>query len=172
VTGGAGREVTPARMRGLAAQAEALAAAITAAHEDFRAVSTDHEHPVRRAGFRLGDAAGQARATARDLQETATDLARIAARPDGSCSIRWGVCPEHGNTLASTGGTTWCTVTGCWRRWGYDRLAMPCAEPARWKVTDLEGAEGLLCDGHALDARRRLEDATVVPLSTVPGEGA
>jgi hypothetical protein len=171
VTGGAGREVTPARMRDLAAQAEALAAAITEAKEDFRAVSDDYEHPVRRAGFRLDEAAGRARAVAGELQATAADLARIAARPDGSCAIPWGVCPEHGNTLTSTGGKTWCRAPGCGRQWGYDRMGMPCAEPARWKLTDAEGAEALLCDGHALDARNRLEGARVVPLGAAPGGG-
>lgn len=78
------------------------------------------------------------------------------------------MCPKHGNTLTSTGGKTWCTVTGCGRGWGYDRLAMPCAEPARRKLTDQHGAEALLCDGHALDARQRLEGATVVSLGTPP----
>jgi len=166
VTAEPGREVTPARMRDLAAQAEALAAAISAAHDDFRA--RDSEDPVCRAGFRLDDAAGQARAIATELQDTAADLARIAARPQGSCSIPWGVCPQHGNTLTSTAGKTWCRAAGCGRTWGYDRLGMPCAEPARWKVTDLEGSEGLLCDGHALDARQRLEGARVVPLGAGP----
>jgi hypothetical protein len=163
-----GHQVTPARMRALARQAEALAAAIDAAEEDFRAHSADHEDPVRRAGFRLDDAAGQARAVAVEMQATVADLARIAARPAGSCTIPWGVCPEHGNTLTSTGGTTWCTITGCGRKWGYDRLAMPCAEPARWTLTDAEGAEALICEGHARDARNRLEGATVVPLSIPP----
>jgi len=153
-------------MRDLAAQAEALTAAISAAHDDFRV--RDSEDPVRRAAFRLGDAAGQARAIVTELQDTAADLARIAARPQGSCSIPWGVCPEHSNTLTGTGGKTWCRAAGCGRTWGYDRLGMPCAEPARWKVTDLEGSEGLLCHGHALDARKRLEGARVVPLGTGP----
>ncbi len=162
-----GQDVTPARMRALAGQAEALAAAIAAAHGGFRA--RDSEDPVRRAGFRLSDAAGQARAVAAGLHETAADLARIAARPPGSCVIPWGVCPEHGNTLTSTGGKTWCTTPRCGRAWGHDRLAMSCAEPARWKLTDQHGAEALLCDGHALDARNRLEGAMVVPLDPPPG---
>jgi hypothetical protein len=164
-----GQDVTPARMRALAGQAEALAAAIAAAHGGFRA--RDSEDPVRRAGFRLSDAARQARAVAAGLHETAADLARIAARPPGSCVIPWGVCPEHGNTLTSTGGKTWCTTPRCGRAWGHDRLAMPCAEPARWKLTDQHGAEALLCDGHALDARNRLEGAMVVPLDPPPGRG-
>jgi hypothetical protein len=49
VTAGPGLEITPARMRDLAAQAEALAAAITEAQEDFRAVSTDFARSYRRA---------------------------------------------------------------------------------------------------------------------------
>ena len=166
-----GHDVTPARMRALAGQAKALATAIDAATEDFRGHSADSEDPVRRAGFRLDDAAGQARAIATEMQDTAADLARIAARPTGSCTIPWGVCPEHGNTLTSTGGKTRCIVAGCGRTWGYDRLAMPCAEPARWKLTDQHGAKALLCDGHACDARARLEGATVVPLGSLPERG-
>jgi hypothetical protein len=103
------------------------------------------------------------------MQDTATDLARIAARATGSCAIAWGVCPEHGSTLTSTGGTAWCTVTGCGRYWGYDRLSTPCGEPARWKLTDAEGAEAVLCDGHALDARNRLEGARIVTIRPAPG---
>jgi hypothetical protein len=166
-----GHDATPARMRSLAGQAEALATAIDSAKEDFRRHSADHEDPVRHAGFRLDDAAGQARAIATQMHDTAADLARIAARPAGSCTIPWGVCPAHGNTLTSTGGKTWCTITGCGRTWDYDRLAMPCAEPARWKLTDQHGAKVLACDGHARDARNRLEGATVVPLGTPPDQG-
>lgn len=157
-------DVTPARMRALSRQAEALAAALAAAREDFRAHGADREDPVRRAGFRLAEAAGQARAVSAEMQSTAADLARLAARPAGSCSIAWGVCPVHGNTLTSTGGNTWCTVTGCGRTWRYDRLAMPCAEPARWQLTDREGTQARLCDGHAADARTRLVGATIDPL--------
>ena len=166
-----GREVTPARMRALAGLAETLAVALGEAQEDFRAHGAGYEDPVRRAGFRLDNTIGEARAIAAELHDTAADLARIAARPEGSCTMPWGVCPEHGNTLRGMGGTTWCTVTGCGRTWGYDRLGMPCAEPARWKLTDREGAEARLCDGHALDARHRLEGATVVPLAAPPGRG-
>jgi hypothetical protein len=158
-------------MRTLAGQAEALADAIEASKEDFRAHGADHNDPVRRAGFRLDDAAGQARAISGEMQATAADLARIAARPEGSCVIPWGVCPQHGNTLRSTGGKTWCTITGCGHVWGYDRLAMPCAEPARWQLTDREGAEALLCDGHARDARTRLEGSTIIPLGSPPDRG-
>ncbi|MBB3724566.1 hypothetical protein [Nonomuraea dietziae] len=121
--------------------------AITALHEELR----QGDDAVRRTGFRLNDAAGWARKIAQDLQETASDMARIAARPDDSCAVPWGVCPEHGNTLTSTGGTTRCRT--CGRTWGYNRDNAPCAEPATHRLTDADGVEALICDGHAIDVR-------------------
>jgi hypothetical protein len=79
----------------------------------------------------------------------------------GACTIPWGVCPEHGNTLVGTGGKTWCRVIGCGRTWGYDRVGLPCIEAARWMVTDQHGDAIVMCDGHALDARKRLEGTRV-----------
>lgn len=38
-----------------------------------------------------------------------------------ACLIPWGVWPELGNTLTTTGGRTWCRAIGCGRRWNYDR---------------------------------------------------
>lgn len=79
----------------------------------------------------------------------------------GACLVPWGVCPEHGNTLTSTDGKTWCRATGCGRMWNYDRVRLPCTEPTRWQVTDQHGEAAVMCDGHALDARKRLEGARV-----------
>jgi hypothetical protein len=77
----------------------------------------------------------------------------------GACAILWGVCPEHGNTLTSSGHKTWCRAAACGRTSSYDRLGLPCIEPARWAVTDKYGSRSVMCDGHALDARKRLEGA-------------
>jgi hypothetical protein len=153
----------PGRFRDLARDAEALAAAITQAHSGLRGSG---EEFIRRSGFRLDDAAGAARGVAAGLRETAGDLDRFAARPAGACQIPWGACPEHGNTLTSTGGRASCTV--CSRTWNYGRLEMPCEEPARWILADSQGDSSRVCDGHARDARRRLEGAS---LARIPGDG-
>ncbi|MGW5680508.1 hypothetical protein [Nonomuraea sp. NPDC003754] len=108
--------------------------------------------------------AGWAHRVGKDLQETASDLARIAARPGRSCTAGFGVCPEHGNALTSTGGTIRSTAAGCGRSWGYDRVGMPCAEHATHRVTDAGGGRALVCDGHAVDARARLDGGRIEPL--------
>jgi hypothetical protein len=77
----------------------------------------------------------------------------------GACAVPWGVCPGHGSTLTSTGGKAWRCVGGCGRKWDYDRVGLPCIEPARWTVTDKHGHAYVTCDGHALDVRKRLEGA-------------
>ena len=79
----------------------------------------------------------------------------------GACPILWGVCPEHGNTLTSSSGKTWCRDVECGRTWPYDRVGLPCIEPARWRVTDQHGGTLMMCDGHALDASESLEGAQV-----------
>jgi hypothetical protein len=35
---------------------------------------------------------------------------------------------------------------------------LPCIAPARWTVTGKHGHACVMCDGHALDARKRLQD--------------
>jgi hypothetical protein len=156
----------PARFRELAQEAEALATAIGQAHSGLRA--SDEEF-IRRSGFRLEDAAGAARGVASELRDTASDLDRFAARPADACEIPWGACPEHGGTLTSTGGRTTCQA--CGRTWDYDRLTMPCEEPARWILTDSGGDSSRVCDGHACDARTRLEGARLTRLPDSNSEG-
>ncbi|MEV4162140.1 pentapeptide repeat-containing protein [Nonomuraea dietziae] len=95
----------------------------------------------------------------------ASDLARLAARPEGSCTMPWSVCPEHGNTLISTGGISRCRAPECGRTWGYGRDATPCAELATHRLVDVEGNQALVCDGHALAARSELTGARLEPLT-------
>jgi hypothetical protein len=151
------------RARDLAARAEVLAADIAALHRDIRAADPE---PVRRAGYRCETAVGWVRESAGYLRETSADLDRIsAASTPGTCSIPWGVCPEHGNTLVSSGNKTWCQDVSCVRAWDYDRLSLPCAEPARWRMIDQHSDALVVCQGHAVDLRACLEGVRVVPLA-------
>ena len=81
-----------------------------------------------------------------------------------TCGADWGVCPDHGNTLTSSAGRTWCREPGCGRTWSYDRVNLHCEEPAAFNVHDAEGGSGPLCAGHALDAQARIVGVTVTPL--------
>lgn len=147
------------RSLSLVVRIEALADEIDALHRDIRAA---RDEPVRRAGFCCDTAIGWLRQASAELADTADHLDRIAdALKPGTCTVPWGVCPEHGNTLTSTGGKTWCRVICCGRTWNYDRAGLPCIEPARWRVTDQHGDSSVMCGGHALDARKRLEGARV-----------
>ncbi|GLW11097.1 hypothetical protein Misp01_62250 [Microtetraspora sp. NBRC 13810] len=92
-------------------------------------------------------------------------LPRLAVRPPGSCSMPWGVCPEHGNTLVTAAGLCRCGDSSCGRTWTYDRDSAPCAEPARWRLTDAVGESADLCDGHALDACNQVTGARVRPIT-------
>jgi hypothetical protein len=150
---------TASRALSLAVRAEALADEIDALHHEIRAARAE---PVRRASFRCDTAIGWMRQASAELQDTADHLDRVAAAmKPGVCAVPWGVCPEHGNTLTGTGGKTWCRVAGCGQKWDYDRADLPCIEPARWQVTDQHGEASVMCDGHALEARKRLEGAQV-----------
>jgi len=79
-----------------------------------------------------------------------------------ACSAQWGVCPEHGNTLTSSGGVTTCRTWDCGRRWSASRLTGHCTEPATVVVADSDGKTMRLCAGHWIDARGRLVGATLV----------
>jgi hypothetical protein len=152
-------EAVAGRSLSLAVRIEALADEINALHDDIRAA---RDEPVRSAGFRCDTAVGLLRQANAELQGTADHLNRVAvAMKPGSCAVPWGVCPEHGNTLTSSGRKTWCRAPGCDRTWNYDRVGRPCIEPARWAVADRHGTRLVMCDGHALDASQRLEGARV-----------
>ncbi|MFB6717226.1 MULTISPECIES: hypothetical protein [unclassified Streptomyces] len=81
---------------------------------------------------------------AQALRSTATDPSR--------CTVPWGVCPEHGGTLKSSGGRAWCTDLACLNVWPYDRLDAACTEPATHAVQADNGDRYVVCDGHALAA--------------------
>jgi len=109
---------------------------------------------------------GQLRQVAAEIQQTAEDLACIRTR-DGAlsrptCKAEWEACPEHGATLTSTRGSSTCCV--CGRSWDWDRLGLPCTEPAAFRVQDREDKDMLLCAGHAIAAREQMEGATVQPI--------
>lgn len=150
----------PAELRELAGAAEQLAATVRDLQTRLRAA----DDPTRQAGFRLDVAVGYCDAVAAALTATAESVARVRGR--SNCAADWGVCPEHGNSLRSAGGRTWCAAGGCGRSWSYDRGGLPCTEPASSLVTDAEGGTTTLCAGHTLDARTRLIGATVHALST------
>jgi hypothetical protein len=148
-----------ARALGLPVRAAALADEIGALHRDIRPA---RDEPVRRAGFRCDTALGRVRQASTELADTVDHSDRIAAATKpGACLVPWGVCPEHGNTLTTTGRKTWCQETGYGRTWTYDRGGLPCIEPTRWRVTDNHGEVAVMCDGHALDAGKRLEGAWI-----------
>lgn len=159
-------QVTPVALRELAARAEQLAAAIDAANATLLAAA---DRPTQVAGFRLDHAASRAREAAKELEATAGDLARLRSQPADTCPAEWGCCPEHGNTLTSSGGRSWCKTPGCGRRWDYDRLGLPCAEPAAYQVCgagDDPDHWGLLCAGHTLSARTEIDGVEVRPVNT------
>lgn len=164
---GQDRPVTPTELNDLGARARRLATAVNAVHDRLRAAP---DEPTRRAGFRLDDAAGEIRHAAVEVEATATDLWRVINRSE--CPADWGACPDHGGTLASTGGRSWCTHARCGRNWPYDRLGLPCTEPAAFDVRDAEGDGGPMCAGHATDARRRIIGVVITPLPTTPTKGA
>lgn len=156
------RSTPTAELREMANQAARLAKQVRATHSRLRAAG---DAPTRQAGYRLDDAAGAIQQAAGEIGDTIADLTRIANR--GSCAAEWGLCPEHGNTLARSGRRTWCRAGRCRRRWDYDRGGLPCDQPATYRVRDTSGGKTLLCTGHADDARKRLIGASVTPLAPV-----
>jgi len=149
----------------LAGRAAALAADLDTAHGERFAVA---DALIRRAGYRLPDAAGQLRQVAADLRATVLELAQLAARTESTCPAQWGCCPDHGGTLRSSGGRCWCTAPGCGREWDYDRDGRPCTEPAAFEVRgigDQADAWGRLCAGHTRTAREQIDGVQVRPLA-------
>lgn len=142
--------VTPEHLTVLASRAEALTAEVLALCDSV---------PDAESLAAARQAAGSLTRGAEDLRRAAAELARLQVQP---CGLPWGVCPEHGNTLSSTGGVSTCRV--CERTWSHDRLGRPCTEPVSWKVIDRAGTETRMCDGHVLGARAAAGGATFVRL--------
>jgi hypothetical protein len=150
-------EPTPAELRELASTLTELAELIDATYQRLIAAARED---TRRAGLRLPEATDQLRQAAGGVEAAAGNLMRIrTARDDRLCGIPWGVCPDHGNTLTSSGGQSWCRT--CGRRWHYDRAGLPCTEPVTHVLTDAEGGQLRMCTGHALDAGHRVVDGRV-----------
>jgi hypothetical protein len=154
---------TPDELRALAARAVQLITDLARAQESLRGAG---DEPTRRVGWRLDEGAGQLREAAVALTETARDLEFILiVRGRPHCPADGGCCPEHGLTLASTGGRCWCTAPGCRRSWEWRRLSLPCDEPPAFRVVDPQGGEVVVCAGHAV-AARMLAGWRVVPLGS------
>ncbi|MFC8209065.1 MULTISPECIES: hypothetical protein [Streptomyces] len=92
---------------------------------------------------------------AQALRSTAADSSR--------CTVPWGVCPEHGATLKSSGGRAWCMDLACLNAWPYDRLDAACTESATHTLQADDGDRYVVCDGHALTARTQITDGQVLP---------
>lgn len=156
-------EPTPAEFREAAAQAEALADTLDYLVTRLRAANPNE---VATGAYILAGSVTNARQTAHDLHQTAAAVARLrTSRGPDVCGIPWGVCPDHGNTLTTSGGETWCRSGRCGRRWTYDRAGAPCTEPVTHEVTDQEGTTFRACAGHALDMEQRLEGATLTRIN-------
>lgn len=128
-----------------------------------------------RALAELEEAAGVLAAAREALaQEIRVTTDRRLSADESRCSAQWGVCPEHGNTLSSSGGRSWCRRPGCGRTWAGSRVGAHCAELAVALVADQDGSTMRLCVGHWTDARQRLIDARVVQMlsGTATGGGA
>jgi len=146
--------VTPARLCHLADQCTTLASHIRDALTALRAAP---DAPTRIVSFHLHTAHEHARRAAAEVTATAARLALIRSRSADTCSVDWGCCPNHGNTLTRSGGGARCATPGCDLSWSYDRLGLPCTEPASFRVTspaDPPDSRVLLCTGHATSARK------------------
>ncbi|MFC4116686.1 hypothetical protein [Nonomuraea zeae] len=152
--------VTPEHLRALAGRAEAITAEVRALCDSAQNGSPEQGHLMV-----ARQAADWLARGAEDLERSAAELARLQAQP---CGFRWGVCPEHGNTLSSRAGVSECRV--CRRTWTYNRLDQPCGEPVTWKVIDRAGTETKMCDGHVLGARAAAGGATFIRLDAAGGQ--
>jgi hypothetical protein len=146
----------------LAAQARRLAAEIENAQA--RLSETGSKAHVR-AGWRLNDAAGLVRLAADEVATAAAELVFIeSVRSRPHCGAEWGCCPDHGATLSSSSGRSWCTVPGCRLEWSGDRMGLPWAKPPVFRLEDAGGTVGLVCAGHAIAAREQIAGARLLPI--------
>lgn len=89
-----------------------------------------------------------------------------AAIADHGCPAEWSICPEHGNWLRSSGGQTRCDMIGCDRVWKWDRLDAVCGRRLTHTLTTPNDTKPMpMCTVHADDARVRVDNVTITPLS-------
>ncbi|HEY3002339.1 MAG TPA: hypothetical protein VGJ44_08305 [Kribbellaceae bacterium] len=147
---------TPGRLGQLAAAAEVLAGGIDAANQ---ALLGGSELDSGRYWLPLQSAAEGVRRAAEELEKVAGELVRSMATAHEPCEVGWGVCPDHGITLTSTGGQSVCRVLGCHRT--PQAPSVRCTEPVAYRVVDAEGEAFLACTGHAVACRRELVGAVI-----------
>lgn len=127
-------------------------------------VATTPEERIRRGlpacGARCGSAATDPRGgiwtctepAGHDGDHIAGSYGR-AVRTWRACAADWPVCPEHGNTIRSSGGRAWCRVCG------QVVLDGRCLLPASHWVQQRQRG-GIMriscCDRHTEDAMRRI----------------
>lgn len=147
---------TPGRLGELAAAARELADGIEAAND---ALLSSVELGADRFWMSLTSAVEACRTAATELERTAGELVRAAAEADKACSVSWGVCPDHGVVVLSSGDMLTCRVLGCYRT--PQASTAPCTRPVAYRVVDAAGSAFLACTGHAIACRRELVGAVI-----------
>jgi hypothetical protein len=140
-------------------------------HGDYASLSwSARRAAAERARCELDDAV-RALVAAREalVGEVQAEADRRLAADESRCSAQWGVCPEHGNSLSSSGGRSWCRRPGCGRTWPGSRVSQHCDESAVVLVADRAGAQMRLCSGHWADASVVLVGARVVQVFAADG---
>ena len=167
----AGPEQRQVSAADVAVRAAGLASGQWYGHGDYESLSWSARRAAAdRALSELDDAARAVLAARVALaQEIRAEADRQLAADASRCSAQWGACPEHGNTLASSGGRSWCCRPSCGRTWPGSRVSQHCDEPAAVLVADEPGAQLRLCAGHWADAQVHLVGATVVRVLAVEG---
>jgi hypothetical protein len=146
----------PGRLGQLAAAAAVVADGIDAAN---RGLLGGVDLDSGRYWQPLQSAAEACRRAAEELEKVAGELVRAMATGSGTCAVGWGVCPDHGITLTSTGPEAGCRVLSC-----HQPVTAPsviCNEPVAYRVVDAEGGAFLACTGHAVACRRELVGAVI-----------
>jgi hypothetical protein len=147
---------SPGRLGQLAAAAAVVADGIDAANQGLLDAP---DLDTGRYWLALQSAAEACRRAAEELEKVAGQVVRAMATGTGTCAVGWGVCPDHGITLTSTGDNAGCRVLAC-----HQPVTAPsviCTEPVAYRVVDAEGGAFLACTGHAVACRRELVGAVI-----------
>jgi hypothetical protein len=146
---------------GTPVRVDEIAVAAMALSDDLHAATRGLPESVESRRFRrdLDDAADTFRTVAAELESTAGDLIRMAAREGQTCGVGWGICPDHGITLMEVGDVVTCRVFGCDLEQA--GVAERCAQPVVYRVVDAVGPALLTCTGHAVACRIQLEGAVI-----------